>query len=298
MSGEAMSAAALSYARGRPNAAAANSALARLVFATPTSSKESDKARKAGTWAVVAQPRLALSPTIPTRNRLSINFSVTAKREWPTLQWRPSHAARDTGRGSSACCSPFASPRSGDDVVLVRRIGPVAPSELRIAERRRAGGDRIDPLRIEHDHSVSNTPFAIALLQPVGITYVHHPICCGRIANALRPVKRPAIMLSEGHIAIHLDVLIAGEVHRGFEGGQQFRRPFDKTFDTTLIGAVPIDGIRVIAGPHESPVHTVDAPAIPDVNLADFRLVHKILKFWIHFTSPGFIGKRPAYRAL
>src|SRR5882672_1997718 len=107
MSGEAMSAAALSNARGRPNAAAAASALVRLVFATPTSSKESDKARKAGTWAVVAQPRLALNPTIPTRNRLSINFSVV--------------------RGA----------KSGDHVVLVRRIGPVAPSELRIAERRR-----------------------------------------------------------------------------------------------------------------------------------------------------------------
>src|SRR5882724_4789166 len=132
MSGEAMSAAALSYARGRPNAAAANSALARLVFATPTSSKESDKARKAGTWAVVAQPRLALSPTIPTRNRLSINFSVV--------------------RGA----------KSGDHVVLVRRIGPVAPRDMLTAGARQTGGNLIHPPRHQHGHPESYTRFAVA----------------------------------------------------------------------------------------------------------------------------------------
>src|SRR5258708_17013109 len=32
--------------------------------------------------------------------------------------------------------------------------------------------------------------------------------------------------------------------------------------------------------------------SIPDVNLADLRLVHKFLKFWIHFTSPGFRDRK------
>ncbi|MFM0174056.1 FAD-binding protein [Paraburkholderia sediminicola] len=43
-----------------PKAAAAACALARLVFATPVNSNTSDSARKAGIWAVVAQPRSAL----------------------------------------------------------------------------------------------------------------------------------------------------------------------------------------------------------------------------------------------
>src|ERR1700757_727837 len=137
---------------------------------------------------------------MPTRNRLFIDSS---QRQTDCLIGRRTNAE-----------SPYAAPDSSDGLVFVRRIGTAAPTDLRIVERGRARCNRIDPLRIEHDHSVSNTPFAVALLKPVGISYVHHPIRCRRVANALRPVKRPAIMLSKGDIAVHLDVLITGEVHR------------------------------------------------------------------------------------
>src|ERR1700730_6066395 len=48
------------------SAAAACTALARVVFAMPAITKSADRARSAGTWALAAQLRPGCRPTMPT----------------------------------------------------------------------------------------------------------------------------------------------------------------------------------------------------------------------------------------
>ena len=66
---EEVAEAVLMLAENGPIAAAASSALALLVLATPTISKVSDSARSAGIWARAAQLLLGCNPTMPTLKR-------------------------------------------------------------------------------------------------------------------------------------------------------------------------------------------------------------------------------------
>jgi hypothetical protein len=59
----------LAKALGNPVAAAAASALALLVLATPMISKLSERARSAGIWPRAAQLLPGSTPTIPTPKR-------------------------------------------------------------------------------------------------------------------------------------------------------------------------------------------------------------------------------------
>ena len=137
----------LSNARGMSNAAAAACALARLVFATPAISKTSDKARKAGIWAVAAQPRPGLRPTIPTRyffHCFSSNLQVTAvtfERLIPKVD--PLEPATDAGRSRHTIWylydgSSFHGARHWNfrAVPDLQEPGPIAGSRARSPDRR------------------------------------------------------------------------------------------------------------------------------------------------------------------
>ena len=62
----------------------------------------------------------------------------------------------------------------------------------------------------------------------------------GRMTDELAALK------AAGTVAVHLDVLIAREVHGGLEHRQQFCGPFDEPFDIAFVGAMPVDCVRVI----------------------------------------------------
>jgi hypothetical protein len=81
-------------------------------------------------------------------------------------------------------------------------------------------------------------------------------------------MKRDAIRLAAGDIAIDLDELVGDDMH-GRVPVSITLQVLDEAIGAALVGAVEVVGVVVITGPNEGIVAPVDTAAVPEQQILD-----------------------------
>jgi hypothetical protein len=82
-------------------------------------------------------------------------------------------------------------------------------------------------------------------------------------------VVSPSVVLGPCNVAIDFNELVTRKVGCAFEFSEERFGPGNEALDASHIAAMIIGCIRVIAGPNEIPVHSINPTAIVHVHIAD-----------------------------